>query len=462
MTESPAPVVIVGGGVIGAACAHYLADAGRRVVILERGRFGAACSHGNCGLLTPSHVLPPAEPGVFAEAVKNLFNPNAPLRLAPRFDPRLWRWMADFARRCNEPAALAAGRAIRPLLDSSRTLYDRLGGEELDCEFAPRGLLFAFRTPAAHAAFGHTNDLLTKHFDAPARRFDGHELEEFEPALKPGLAGGWFYEGDAHLRPDVLMRSWRKSLLNRGATLREGVRATGFRTEGGRVRAVQYTDGAKREEIAADAVVVAAGALTPDFQKALGVRVPVVPGKGYSLTLDLESHGIDPAAVPSRPLLLPEVRVAVTPHAGGGGSSDERRGPALRLGSVMEFAGYNPSIARRRLALLTRGASRFLNLPAEPPADDHPGGDNRWAGWRPMTPDGLPLIGPVPGGRGSGGRGSGDRAENLFVAAGHNMLGLSMAPGTGRLIAELVTGAAPHLDPAPYAPGRFSRGRAEA
>ena len=443
MTRPPAPVVIVGGGVIGAACAHYLADAGRPVTILEKGRFGAACSHGNCGLLTPSHVLPPAEPGVFAEAVKSLFRPNAPLRLAPRavFSPKqgpgLWRWMAAFARRCNEPAALAAGRGTRPLLVSSRALYDTLAGTELACEFAPRGLLFAFRSSAAFAAFGHTNALLTTHFDAAARRLDGAELAAFEPALKPGLAGGWFYESDAHLRPDALMRSWRRSLETRGVTIREGVNVAGVATDAGRVTGVR-TDGGT---VPASAVVIAAGALAPAFRDALGCRVPVVPGKGYSVTLDLAAHGIDPAAVPRVPLLLPEVRVAVTPHAG----SDEDP-PAVRLGSVMEFAGYNPSVPRKRLALLTRGASRFLDLPADPPADDHPAGDRRWAGWRPMTPDGLPLIGPAPSG-----------VDGLYVAAGHNTLGLSMAPATGKLVAEMVTGADPHLDPAPYAPGRFTR-----
>ncbi|MEM9701237.1 MAG: FAD-dependent oxidoreductase, partial [Planctomycetota bacterium] len=186
--------------------------------------------------------------------------------------------------------------------------------------------------------------------------------------------------------------------------------------------------------------------------RALGVQVPVAPGKGYSLTLHLEEHGIDPAAVPHVPMLLPEVRVAVTPHVGGSGSNGKPRPAALRLGSVMEFAGYDPSIARKRLALLTRGASKFLNVPSEPPRDDHPAGDNRWAGWRPMTPDGVPLIGPAPGGRDG-------RADNLYVAAGHNMLGLSMAPSTGRLIAEMVTNAAPHLDPTLYDPQRFSRGR---
>lgn len=193
-------------------------------MLLEKDRFGAACSHGNCGLLTPSHVLPPAEPGVFSEAMKNLLNPDAPLRLSPRAalslkdGPRLWRWMAEFARRCNEPAALAAGRGIRPLLDSSRTLYDRLGGEELECEFSPTGLLFAFQTAGAFAAFGHTNALLTEHFNAPAQRLDAAALAAFEPALKPGLAGGFYYEGDAHLRPDVLMNSWRQALIDRVRT----------------------------------------------------------------------------------------------------------------------------------------------------------------------------------------------------------------------------------------------------
>ena len=439
------PVVIVGGGVIGAACAHYLADAGRPVVILEKGRVGAACSHGNCGLLTPSHVLPPAEPGVFSEAVKSLFRPNAPLRLAPRFDPGLWRWMAAFARRCNEPAALAAGRGTRPLLVSSRALYETLAGTELACEFSPRGLLFAFRSPAAFAAFGHTNALLTTHFDAAARRLDGDELAAFEPALKPGLAGGWFYESDAHLRPDALMRSWRRSLEARGVTIREGVSVTGVATDAGRVTGVRTDDGGG-ETVPASAVVIAAGALAPAFRDALGCRVPVVPGKGYSVTLDVAAHGIDPAAVPRVPLLLPEVRVAVTPHAGSRRADGTGDAPAVRLGSVMEFAGYNPSVPRKRLALLTRGASRFLDLPADPPADDHPAGDRRWAGWRPMTPDGLPLIGPAPGG-----------ARGLYVAAGHNMLGLSMAPATGKLVAELVLGRPPHLDPAPYAPGRFTR-----
>ena len=439
--DSAPPVVVVGGGVVGAACAHYLADAGRRVTILEKGRFGAACSHGNCGLLTPSHVLPPAEPGVMGEALRNLFKKDAPLRLVPRPDPALWRWMLAFARRCNEPAALAAGRGIRPLLDSSRRLYDTLAGRELACEFAARGLLFAFRDPAAFAAFGHTNELLTTHFGAAAKKLVAPDLAAFEPALKSGLAGGWFYESDAHLRPDALMRSWRAALTSKGVNIVEGADVTGVRTDGGRVVGVTTAGGG----VPASAAVIAAGVFAPRFRRALGCRVPVVPGKGYSLTLDLEAHGLDPAACPRVPLLLPEVRVAVTPHGGSKRADGTGDGPALRLGSVMEFAGYNASVPRRRLALLTRGASRFLNVPADPPADDGPD-DRRWSGWRPMTPDGLPLVGPAPSG-----------VRGLFVAAGHNMLGLSMAPATGKLVAELVTGAAPHLDPAPYAPGRFGR-----
>ena len=285
MPAPTAPVAIVGGGVIGAACAHYLARAGRRVTVFDAGRFGAACSHGNCGLLTPSHVLPPAEPGVFGEALRGMFRRDAPLRLAPRFDPGLWRWMADFARRCNGPAALAAGRGIRPLLASSRMLYDTLAGRELDCEFAPRGLLFAFRSAAAFEAFGRTNDLLAKHFDAAARRLDAAELAAFEPALRPGLAGGWFYESDAHLRPDALMRSWRASLERDGVELREGVTVTGVASEDGRVTAVRTGDG-RRARLRGGDCGRGTGPAVP-----VGTGVPGAGGAGEGVLARAEPRG---------------------------------------------------------------------------------------------------------------------------------------------------------------------------
>jgi D-amino-acid dehydrogenase len=252
--------------------------------------------------------------------------------------------------------------------------------------------------------------MLTEHFHEPARRLDGDELLALEPALKPGLAGGWHYEHDAHLRADRLMDSWKRILTDRGVTFLERCEFQGF------TAAARTSQG----EIPTDAFVVATGAWTPLLAKHLGIRVPIEPGKGYSITMPR------PAVCPNVPMLFPEHRVGVTPMQSG-----------YRLGSIMEFAGYDESIAPGRLALLTDGASHYLQMPLADPIQE------QWFGWRPMTWDSLPVIDRVPG------------RPNVFVAAGHNMLGLSMAPATGKLITEMVTRAAPHIDPLPYRVGRF-------
>jgi D-amino-acid dehydrogenase len=410
-------VLVVGGGVIGAACAYYLCRSGWQVTIVDRGEFGMGCSHANCGLVCPSHVLPLAEPGAVWRTFKALFQKNSPFSIKPRLDLRLWSWLFQFARRCNTADMLAAGRGIQALLDSSLKLYHALvAAESLDCEWETRGLLFVFRAPAEMAAYAKTDQLMRDEFQVSAVRYDGDAVVRLEPALKPGLAGGWLYEHDAHLRPDKLLASWRHLLENRGVIVRERCTVLGFRRAGGRASAAVTADG----ELPADAFVVAAGALTPLLSKDLGCRIPIQPGKGYSITMPR------PAQCPTIPLLFPETRVAVTPMRSG-----------YRLGSTMEFAGYDTTLNPRRLELLREGARPYLHEPFCEPVQEE------WYGWRPMTYDGKPIIDRSPA------------LENVIVAAGHNMLGLSMAPATGKLVAELLNGEPPHLDPAPYSIKRF-------
>jgi D-amino-acid dehydrogenase len=412
-----AAVVVVGGGVIGAACAYYLSRAGRPVTVVERGGFGRACSHGNCGLVCPSHVLPLAAPGAVRMALRSLFQRDSPFRVRPRFDPALWAWFYRFARRCNAHDMLESGRAIQALLDSSRRLYDELIRDEaLDCEWEKCGLLFVFQHPAAFEHYAETDRLMRDEFNVPAKAYEGEALTALEPALKPGLAGGWYYEADAHLRPDRLMASWRRVLEARGVSVRENCDVTGFGQEKGRARSVITSQG----ELPAAAVVVAAGALTPFLNTHLGCRVPIQPGKGYSITMPR------PARCPTIPLIFEEHRVVATPFRSG-----------YRLGSMMEFAGYDATLDPRRLELLRQGASQYLHEPYGPAVEEE------WFGWRPMTYDGKPIIDRSPA------------LANVFIAAGHNMLGLSMAPATGKLVAELLTGDPPHLNPAPYAVRRF-------
>jgi D-amino-acid dehydrogenase len=410
-------VIVIGGGIIGAASAHFLDQAGWRVTILERGAFGMGCSHANCGFVCPSHVLPLAMPGAFQQAFKAMIAKDSPFYIKPRFDWALWSWLTGFVRRCNERDMLAAGRAIQPLLDSSRRLYDQLMQTPgLACEWETRGLLFVFQTPSAMNHHAATVKLQREQFGFEARRFDGEAVSELEPALKPGSAGGWLYEGDAHLRPDKLLESWRAHLQSRGVTIREQCAVEGIAGQHGEARALTTSQG----RLEADAFVVATGAWTPLLATHLGCKIPIQPGKGYSITMRR------PAICPRYPLMFEEHRVAVTPMQSG-----------YRLGSTMEFAGYDTTLNRGRLELLKRGAEHYLREPYTQPVEEE------WYGWRPMTYDSLPIIGKSPA------------YANVWIAAGHNMLGLSMAPATGRLVTELITGTTPHLDPTPYAVTRF-------
>lgn len=410
-------VIVIGGGVIGAACAYYLVKRGWHVTVLDRGKFGKGCSHGNCGLVVPSHVLPLAMPGAMAEAFKSLLKRNSPFYVKPRLDLALWTWLFRFARHCNSQDMLRAGRCIQPLLNSSRTLYDQLmATEPFDCEWETHGLLFVLETPRAMEHFAETNELMRKQFGLSAKRYDGEAVRELEPALKPGLAGGWHYPADAQLRPDRLMTSWRRILERAGVLVQEGCEVKAFLGGAAGARRVDTTHG----ELSADAFVVAAGALTPMLGNDLHCEIPIEPGKGYSITMPR------PARCPRIPLIFEEHRVAVTPMQSG-----------YRLGSTMEFAGYDASLNRERLAILTEAARHYLEEPYCEPVQEE------WCGWRPMTPDSIPIIDRSP------------RFKNVLIAAGHNMLGVSMSPATGKLVAEMLSGAEPHLDPTPYRLSRF-------
>jgi D-amino-acid dehydrogenase len=415
--------VVIGGGVIGVACAYFLRERGWQVTIVDRGRIGGGCSHGNCGFVSPSHVLPLAEPGAVRRALASMLKKNSPFHIKPRLDWRLWSWLFRFARRCNTSDMLAGGRACHALLESSRVLYQELiTREALACEWQREGLLFVYDTRAGFDAYSHTDDILAEHFNLPARRIEGEALNEFEPALRPGLAGAFFYEEDSHLRPNRLMAEWRRVLAERGVEIVENCELQGFDdlvSNGANSRRAARAI-TLQGEFTADVFIIATGAWTPLLARQIGCRLPIQPGKGYSMTMPR------PAVCPRIPMLLMEHRVGVTPMHSG-----------YRLCSTMEFAGYDTSLRRARLDLLRRGAAACLREPYCEPVEEE------WYGWRPMTYDSVPVIDRSP------------KYDNLYLAAGHNMLGLSMAPATGKLVAELIAGDTPHVDPAPYGLARY-------
>lgn len=411
-------VVVIGGGVVGAACAYYLARAGKQVTVVDRGTIGGACSHGNCGYISPSHVLPLNRPGAVAKTLKSMLNKNSAFYLPPRLDLSLWGWLMKFARRCNAHDMKVTGHVLHGLLDASAKLYHELFESELtDCNWEHRGLLFVFKTEEEFNAYAAINRLLTEEFDTPATTLDGKQLTQLEPTLLDGLAGAYHYLMDGHVRPDRLMDAWQRRIESLGVEIRERCEVKDLIVEQGRCRAIRTSAG----ELEAETFVLAAGAWSPQLTRSLGCSLPIQPGKGYSITMSR------PALCPKIPMILEEYHVAITPFHDG-----------YRIGSTMEFAGFNETLNRSRLNLLRRGAGDYLREPFGNTVEEE------WFGFRPMSCDGLPFIGPAPA------------AKNVIVAAGHSMLGVSLATGTGKLVSQLVTGEQPIVDPQPLRVERYS------
>lgn len=409
-------VLVLGGGVIGLACAQALQERGVPVRLLERDRLGAATSHGNCGTLTPSHALPLAAPGMVATALRWMLSPGAPFYVKPRVDPALWAWLLRFARRCDAATFQAAIAPKAALLTTSQALLDDLVRRRgLDCGHARDGLTYVYRDASRLERSVRDHALLAGHGIA-VERLDADALLAAEPALKPGVAGGLHFPGDGHLRPERYAAELGRIARSDGAVIEEGAEVVELAPTARGWRA-RLADGRAHE---ARRVLLATGPWAARMAARLGRRWPIQPGKGYSITYDR------PALAPRRPLVLKDRSVCVTVWADG-----------FRLGSTMEFAGYDDRLTRRRLDALERGAAEALREPVGPAKREE------WFGWRPMTWDDLPLLGAVPG------------APGLWVAAGHGMMGVSMSAATGRILTDLLTGVAPPIDPAPYRPARF-------
>jgi len=397
--------------VIGASAAYFLRREGLRVTLLERDHFGQGASHGNCGLVVPGHVLPINSLGNVVKGIGWMFRNDAPLLIRPRQDPAFLNWLLHFIAASFPGKVMDAATGRAALLEDAIDLYsDLIGTEEMTCNWEKKGALHLFDSQKGTDAFAH-EDVLARQFGQGATRLKGNELADMEPAVGQKAVGAWYSENVSHLRPDLLMEGFRILLNKMGVEIRERTVVTGFEINGESAAAAETPGGA----VAADHFVVATGAWTPFLGGELGCRLPIQPGKGYSVVLK------DPEKGPSIPTFFEAAKVVATPHTDG-----------LRIGGTMEFAGYDDRLNRDRLDMLYETAWQYL------PGLRFSGVTEEWCGWRPMTCDGLPVIDRSP------------RFPNVIIAAGHNMEGISMAPRTGKLVAEMVTGKPAHIDLYPY------------
>ncbi len=222
--------------------------------VIDRGAVAGACSHGNCGYICPSHVLPLTEPGAIRVALKSLFTPNAPFRIKPRFHPPLWNWMWQFAKRCTQRQMLASGQHLKSILDSSIQEYRTIvAQEQLSCEWKDTGLLYVLQTQHGMDRFADTDRILSEQFGATARRIEGQDLPAFDPALRSGLAGAFYYENDASVRPDLLNQHWSQRLRQHEVEFVENCELRHLEKAAGRIKSLQTTQG----ELHADQFVFA-------------------------------------------------------------------------------------------------------------------------------------------------------------------------------------------------------------
>lgn len=421
-------VVVVGGGIVGLSCAYYLSREGHAVRVLESGSDrDAGASFGNLGMIVPSHCLPLAAPGVLWQGVKWMANPESPFYLRPRASLPLLSWAYRFWRASSKRRAERAAPHVLALNLASAAAYRELATELGSFGFEQRGLLMLSESHEGHqhelAAAAKANAWGLGAAGAPAVELKASELAELEPGVELKIAGAVLYPSDAHLDPAALMARLREALAAQGVELSYGARAS-LGVDGDAVTVT--TNG---ETFTPPQVVLAAGSWSTAVAKQVGLRLPLEPGKGYSLTLP------GPPLPLRTPSILTEARVAITPFAG-----------ALRIGGTMELAGFDDDVGARRVkGIIDSGLRALPGLRREDLARARP-----WHGFRPLSPDGLPYLGRSRS------------HKNLIVATGHAMMGVSAAPVSGKIVADLVGGRpegafARLLVSGLYDPERYSR-----
>ena len=447
-------VGIVGGGIVGLCTAHYLQKLGADPVIIESSTLGSGCSFGNAGWVFPSKSTPLAKPGLTVQSLKWMLRRDSPLHIKPSSLPALAPWLIRFRSFCNHADQVRGIAAFAALNAVTMDRYDELAADGMQFEYSESGLLMAFRdfdeaeatrkeielvaaagassgsgaTPGTESGAtpgtesGATSGTASGATSGTASRasscqsLNETELYEREPMLRPGFRFGLFLDEGRHVRPESVTGGLGSLLRASGIEIHQGATATGFKSERQRVTAIATSQG----DLEVDAVVLAAGTYTGTLSRMLGCPIPLIAGKGYSVTIEQPTNQL------RQPLLLGDGLIGLSPFKG-----------ALRFAGTLELSGVDNRMDAARVRSIRRHVSRGLDIP------EASEGGRAWMGMRPMVPDSLPVIGKLPS------------RKNAYVNTGHQMSGITVGPSSGWALAGLMLEGRPGVELAAFSAERF-------
>jgi D-amino-acid dehydrogenase len=412
-------VVVIGGGIIGLSSAYYLQRSGYTVTVIDKDDFSNNCSYGNAGYVCPSHFIPLATPGIVWKGFKWMFNNQSPFYVQPSFNRSLLDWGLKFARSANARHVTDSAIPLRDIALLSQKEYESWAAiPGFDFAYEHKGLLEIFQTQAV-AEHAHHIVEQAKTLALEASLLNAAELRQLEPHTKINALGAILFKCDAHLYPNKLMQGLLSLLQQNGVRLVSSSPVTGFEKNGTTIKKVITP----REDFDADAVVIATGAWSREIAAMANTKIPLMPGRGYSVTLENSPYRVN------HPAVLAEGRVAITPMDGN----------KIRFGGTMEVVSTTTAPRYQRVQGILNAVKRFypefdVPMPAQ---------DKLWYGYRPCSADGLPYIGKIKS------------YNNVVVATGHAMLGLSLGAGTGKLVSEIVNDEKSSIDMKPFNVERF-------
>lgn len=409
-------VVIVGGGIIGLSTAYYLVKEGYKVTIVNSTNGFTGASHINAGYITPSHFIPLAAPGVITKGIKWMFNSSSPFYVKPRLDIDFIKWSLAFKKSATKAKV---AKAIKPILDInllSRDLYEELkSNADFDFHYQKKGLLMLYKSDKVGeeewsiGKKGIEKGLHVEHLSAK-------EVSKLEPKVNLNIKGGIYYHSDAHMTPSVFMKEMQSFLLKNGVIFYHNEKVEDFIVENRKVLSIVTN----QRTLKAEEVVLAAGTWSSNLTKKMGLKIPLQAGKGYSINVKSNTNI-------SIPAILCEAKVAVTPMQG-----------FTRFAGTMEIGGINEKINKNRVHAIANASKKYfegLEITSKEI-------ENASCGLRPCSPDGLPYIGKSK------------YCKNLTIATGHAMMGWSLGPATGKLVAELLAETKTSIDIAAFHPDR--------